>query len=60
MPGLAVRAVLLALSLWLGACGAGGNNNIFDLIEARRASGGDSAGLRARAATAGSQSLSGS
>ena len=39
MPGFAVRTVLLVLTLWLGACGAGGNNNIFDLNSAGRGAG---------------------
>jgi len=31
MPGFMLRVVSVALTLWLAACGAGGNNNIFDL-----------------------------
>lgn len=36
MQGYGMRALLLAVALWLGGCGAGGNNNIFDLIHANR------------------------
>ncbi len=31
MPGFVLRVVPVAVTLWLAACGAGGNNNIFDL-----------------------------
>jgi hypothetical protein len=31
MPGFVFRVVAVAVTLWLAACGAGGNNNIFDL-----------------------------
>ena len=38
MPGFMLRVASVALTLWLAACGAGGNNNIFDL---HAAGGGD-------------------
>jgi hypothetical protein len=31
MPEFVPRALLVAVTLWLASCGAGGNNNIFDL-----------------------------
>jgi hypothetical protein len=31
MPGFVLRVASVAVTLWLAACGAGGNNNIFDL-----------------------------
>lgn len=45
MPGFVLRVVAVALTLWLAACGAGGNNNIFDLYATDRG-GGDSNLLR--------------
>jgi hypothetical protein len=44
MPGFVFRVVPVALTLWLAACGAGGNNNIFDLHSIGRGAG-DSAVL---------------
>ena len=38
MPGFMLRVASVALTLWLAACGAGGNSNIFDL---HAAGGGD-------------------
>jgi hypothetical protein len=32
MPGFVLRVASVAVTLWLAACGAGGNNNIFDLL----------------------------
>jgi hypothetical protein len=31
MAGFVLRVTSVAVTLWLAACGAGGNNNIFDL-----------------------------
>ena len=39
MPGLLLRVVAVGVTLWLAACGAGGNNNIFDLHATGRGAG---------------------
>ena len=45
MPGFALRVLPVAVTLWLAACGAGGNNNIFDL-DGAGGGGDDSTALR--------------
>jgi hypothetical protein len=45
MSSFVLRVVPVAVTLWLAACGAGGNNNIFDLHPAGGGAG-DSSVLR--------------